>query len=130
MKVCTRIKSFINNLYYINHKKQDMIKKFKNFDAGEFLNKKKTLKESVEPVENEDITMEVPEDDPDDIPEDEVIFGTPVYKDKYLLKISHIVGRKLKSAGLGNFGVAYNVVYLNNIPGVRLYEKDGIRSIV
>lgn len=107
-----------------------MIKIFKNFDAGEFLNKKKTLKESVEPVENEDMTMKVPEDDPDDIPEDEVIFGTPVYKDKYLLKISHIVGRKLKSAGLGNFGVAYNVVYLNNIPGVRLYEKDGIRSIV
>lgn len=107
-----------------------MIKIFKNFDAGEFLNKKKTLKESVEPVENEDMTMEVPEDDLDDIPEDEVIFGTPVYKDKYLLKISHIVGRKLKSAGLGNFGVAYNVVYLNNIPGVRLYEKDGIRSIV
>ena len=96
-----------------------MIKIFKNFDAGEFLNKKKTLKESVEPVENEDRTMEVPEEDPDDIPEDEVIFGTPVYKDKYLLKISHIVGRKLKSAGLGNFGVAYNVVYLNNILGVR-----------
>lgn len=107
-----------------------MIKIFKNFDAGEFLNKKKTLKESVEPVENEDRTMKVPEDDLDDIPEDEVIFGTPVYKDKYLLKISHIVGRKLKSAGLGDFGVAYNVVYLNNIPGVRLYEKDGIRSVV
>lgn len=107
-----------------------MIKIFKNFDAGEFLNKKKTLKESVEPVENEDRTMEVPEEDPDDIPEDEVIFGTPVYKDKYLLKISHIVGRKLKSAGLGNFGVAYNVVYLNNIPGVRFYETEGTRSII
>ena len=107
-----------------------MIKIFKNFDAGEFLNKKKTLKESVEPVENEDRTMEVPDDDPDDIPEDEVIFGTPVYKDKYLLKISHIVGRKLKSAGLGNFGVAYNVVYLNNIPGVRFYETEGTRSII
>ena len=50
-----------------------MIKKFKNFDAGEFLNKKKFLKEAVEPVENEDKTMEIPEDDPDDIPEDEVI---------------------------------------------------------
>ena len=107
-----------------------MIKIFKNFDAGEFLNKKKTLKESVEPVENEDRTMEVPEEDPDDIPEDEVIFGTPVYKDKYLLKISHIVGRKLKSAGLGNFGIAYNVVYLNNIPGVRFYETEGTRSII
>lgn len=107
-----------------------MIKKFKNFDADEFINKKKALKEAVESVENEDKTMEVPEDDPDDIPEDEVIFGTPVYKDQYLLKISHIVGRKLKAAGLGNFGVAYNVVYLNNVPGVRFYETEGTRSII
>lgn len=107
-----------------------MIKKFKNFDAGEFLNKKNALKEAVEPVENEDKTMEIPEDDPDDIPEDEVIFGTPVYKDPYLLKISHIVGKKLKAAGLGNFGVAYNVVYLNDVPGVRFYEQEGTRSIV
>ena len=107
-----------------------MIKKFKNFDADEFLNKKRALKEAVESVKNEDKTMEVPEDDPDDIPEDEVIFGTPVYKDQYLLKISHIVGRKLKAAGLGNFGVAYNVVYLNNVPGVRFYEIEGTRTIV
>ena len=107
-----------------------MIKKFKNFDADEFLNKKRALKEAVESVKNEDKTMEVPEDDPDDIPEDEVIFGTPVYKDQYLLKISHIVGRKLKAAGLGNFGVAYNVVYLNNVPGVRFYEIEGTRSII
>lgn len=107
-----------------------MIKKFKNFNAEEFLNKKKALKEAVEPVENEDKTMEVPETDPDDVPEDEVIFGTPVYKDKYLLKISHIIGKKLKAAGLGNFGVAYNIVYLNNVPGVRFYEKEGTRSIV
>ena len=107
-----------------------MIKKFKNFDADEFLNKKKILKNIVESVENEDKTMEVPEDDPDDIPEDEVIFGTPVYKDQYLLKISHIVGKKLKAAGLGNFGVAYNVVYLNNVPGVRFYETEGTKSII
>ena len=107
-----------------------MIKRFKNFDAGEFLNKKKVLKEAVEPVENKDKTMEIPEDDPDDIPEDEVIFGTPVYKDPYLLKISHIVGKKLKAVGLGNFGVAYNVVYLNDVPGVRFYEQEGTRTIV
>ena len=107
-----------------------MIKKFKNFDADGFLNKKRALKEAVESVKNEDKTMEVPEDDPDDIPEDEVIFGTPVYKDQYLLKISHIVGRKLKAAGLGNFGVAYNIVYLNNVPGVRFYETEGTRSII
>ena len=107
-----------------------MIKKFKNFDADGFINKKKALKEAVESVRNEDKTMEVPDDDPDDIPEDEVIFGTPVYKDQYLLKISHIIGKKLKAAGLGNFGVAYNIVYLNNVPGVRFYEIGGTRSIV
>lgn len=45
-----------------------MIKKFKNFDADEFLNKKRALKEAVESVKNEDKTMEVPDDDPDDIP--------------------------------------------------------------
>ena len=36
----------------------------------------------------------------------------------------------MKAAGLGNFGVAYNVVYLNDVPGVRFYEKEGTRSIV
>ena len=46
-----------------------MIKRFKNFDAGEFLDKKKALKEAVEPDWNEDKTMEIPEDDPDDIPD-------------------------------------------------------------
>ena len=70
-----------------------MIKRFKNFDANEYLEKKNALREAAEvasTVEDTDQTMEIPEDDPDDIPEDEVIFGTPVYKDPYLLKISHI----------------------------------------
>ena len=110
-----------------------MIRKFKNFDADEFLNKKKALKEAAETVNNiedTDQTMEIPEDDPDDIPEDEVIFGTPVYKDPYLLKISHIVGRKLKAAGLGDFGVAYNLVYLNNVPGIRFFFNGDNRSII
>lgn len=109
-----------------------MIKRFKSFDTNEYLEKKNALREAAETVDNiEDVnqTMEIPEDDPDDIPEDEVIFGTPVYKNPYLLKISHIVGRKLKAAGL-NFSVAYNVVYLNNVPGVRLFTDEGNRSIV
>lgn len=109
-----------------------MIKRFKNFDANEYLEKKNALREAAEvasTIEDTDQTMEIPEDDPDDIPEDEVIFGTPVYKDPYLLKISHIVGRKLKAAGL-DFSVAYNVVYLNNVPGVRLFTDGGNRSII
>ena len=110
-----------------------MIQKFKSFDADEFLEKKNALREAAiktDNIEDENQTMEIPEDDPDDIPEDEVIFGTPVYKDPYLLKISHIVGKRLKAAGLGDFGVAYNIVYLNNVPGVRFFINGGNRSII
>ena len=105
-----------------------MIKKFKNFDADEFLNKKKALKEAFG-EDIKDTVMESPEIDPD-VNADEIITGTPVYENPYLLKISNIVGKKLKSSGLGDFGVAYNVVYLDGIPGVRFFEKDGNRSIV
>ena len=105
-----------------------MIQKFKSFDSNEYLEKKNALREAAEvasTVEDTEQTMEIPENDSDDIPEDEVIFGKPVYSDPYLLKISHIVGKKLEAAGLGNFGVAYNIVYLNDVPGVRFYDKDG-----
>ena len=105
-----------------------MIKKFKNFDADEFINKKKALKEALG-EDIKDTVMESPEIDPD-VNVDEIITGTPVYENPYLLKISNIIGKKLKSSGLGDFGVAYNVVYLNNVPGVRFYEAEGTRTIV
>ena len=105
-----------------------MIKKFKNFDADGFINKKKALKEALG-GDIKDIVMESPEIDPD-VNVDEIITGTPVYENPYLLKISNIIGKKLKSSGLGDFGVAYNVVYLNDTPGVRFFEKGGNRSIV
>lgn len=105
-----------------------MIKKFKNFDADGFINKKKALKEALG-GDIKDTVMESPEIDPD-VNVDEIITGTPVYENPYLLKISNIVGKKLKSSGLGDFGVSYNVVYLNDIPGVRFFEKGGNRSIV
>ena len=105
-----------------------MIKKFKNFDADEFINKKKALKEALG-EDIKDTVMESPEIDPD-VNVDEIITGTPVYENPYLLKISNIIGKKLKSSGLGDFGVAYNVVYLDDIPGVRFFEKGGNRSIV
>ena len=105
-----------------------MIKKFKNFDAEGFINKKKALKEALG-EDIKDTVMESPEIDPD-VNVDEIITGTPVYENPYLLKISNIIGKKLKSSGLGDFGVAYNVVYLNDIPGVRFFEKGGDKSIV
>ena len=104
-----------------------MIKKFKNFDADTFIAKKNALKEAADVMADENKTMEVPEIDPS-ISEEDVIIGTPVYKDKYLMKISNIVGKKLKE--LGNFIVGYNIVYLNGMPGVLFTEDGGNRSIV
>lgn len=109
-----------------------MIQRFKSFDADEFLNKKNALKEEINIQSNIDDLgqTENPDEIETDIPEDEVITGTPVYENPYLLKIAHIVGKKLKSAGVGDFGMAYNIVYLDGVPGVRFYEIDGNRHIV
>lgn len=105
-----------------------MIRKFRNFDAEEFVSKKKALKEAAEAaLEPEKQTMKIPETDPN-IPEEEVIIGTPVYEDPYLLKISNIVSKRLKN--IGDFGIGYNIVYLNNVPGVRFFAKDGSKHIV
>ena len=65
-----------------------MIKKFKNFDADGFINKKKALKEALG-GDIKDTVMESPEIDPD-VNVDEIITGTPVYENPYLLKISNI----------------------------------------
>lgn len=105
-----------------------MIKKFKNFDAQEFISKKNALKEAAEAaLESEKQTMKIPEIDPS-ISEEDVIIGTPVYENPYLLKISNIVWKRLKN--IGDFGIGYNIVYLNGVPGVRFFEKDGNKHIV
>ena len=112
-----------------------MIQKFKNFDSAEFIRKKKALKQNVikESVDDEmnDIfgdgrnkTMEMPKDDPE-INDEDVITGTPVYTDKFLLKIANIIGKRLNSLGIGNFSVTYNIVYLNGNPGVLFFDVDG-----
>ena len=104
-----------------------MIQTFKNFDAKSFIDGKKALKESVEEPEND--ILKLPKIDEEDlgIKRDDVIYGTPVYEDQYLMKIANVVSRKLEKAGLGEFGVYYSVIYLNNVPGVWLYslEEDG-----
>lgn len=101
-----------------------MIKKFKNFDANEFISKKKALKESAEGAMESEKTLERPtfNEDDLDIKRDDVIYGTPVYEEPYLVKISNIVIKKLQNSGLGEFGVYYSVIYLDNIPGVWIYS--------
>ena len=103
-----------------------MIQKFKNFDKDEFLAKKNAVKEANEPDTD---VMEMPKIDVTPEEEEEAITGTPVYENPYLLKISNIILKKLDRAELGEFGVGYNVVYLNNEPGVRIFQIDGDKTL-
>ena len=105
-----------------------MIKKFKNFDADEFINKKKALKEAVEPsLEAKKQTMVASKVDPD-VNIDDVITGKAFYEDPYLFKIFNIVWKRLKS--IGEFGVYHDIVYLNNVPGIWFYGIDNEKNIV
>lgn len=107
-----------------------MIRKFKNFDADEFIKNKKALKEAVDTEVEDAVDVLNPEDIESGLPEDDVIMTKAVYEDPYLVKISNIVKRQLKKAGIGNFLISYNIVYLNNVPGVAFYDIDGGRTIV
>ena len=115
-----------------------MIQKFKKFDDVEFIRKKSALnKSSVNEslfADDEDFektifggipdnTMVMPKDD-SSIDDENVITLTPVYTDKYLSKISDIVIKKLNGlSNGGKFVMAYNIVYLNGVPGV-LFTND------
>ena len=116
-----------------------MIQRFKNFNSSEFIRKKNALKESLveESFEDEaaeieknffggipDRTMVMPKEDPD-MKDEDVITGTPVYSDKYLMKIANIIKKRLMKLNIGKFGIGYNVVYLNNIPGVWFFGIEG-----
>lgn len=105
-----------------------MIKKFKNFDADGFINKKKALKEAVESsLESKKQTMVASKVDPD-VNIDDVITGKAFYEDPYLFKIFNIVWKRLKS--IGEFGVYHDIIYLNNVPGIWFYGIDNEKNIV
>lgn len=105
-----------------------MIKKFKNFDADGFINKKKALKEAVESsLESKNQTMVASKVD-QDVNIDDVITGKAFYEDPYLFKIFNIVWKRLKS--IGEFGVYHDIVYLNNVPGIWFYGIDNEKNIV
>ena len=84
-----------------------MIKKFKNFDADEFLNKKRALKEAVESLESKKQTMVTPKVDPN-VNIDDVITGKAIYEDPYLFKIVNNVKKKINS--IGEFGVYHDIL--------------------
>lgn len=97
-----------------------MIRKFKNFDAQEFISKKNALKEA---VDNDENIMELPELKPDDPKEEDVITGTAVYDNPYLYKIARIMWKRLKN--IGEFGICHDIVYLNNVPGIWFFGING-----
>ena len=116
-----------------------MIQKFKNFDSSEFIRKKNALKESLvnesagetaEELEKSifggipDRTMEMPKEDPN-IKDEDVITGTPVYSDKYLVKIAQIINKRFEKMNIGKFVMHYNVIYLDGVPGVCFVGTEG-----
>lgn len=92
-----------------------MIKKFDEFDVNDYLGMKHL---------NEDVNMEDESNDVNDVKEEDIISGQAVYTDPYLTKISNIVLRKLNDANLGRFGINYNIVYVDGVPGVWIYGLD------
>lgn len=92
-----------------------MIKNFKDFDAKAYL-KSRALNEA---IDKEDENIEYRE-----ITESDVITGEPVYSNKFLTKISRIILKKIQSAGIGDFAVYHDIVYLNGMPGVWLSGLD------
>lgn len=103
-----------------------MIRRFKDFDAQEFVTKKKALEEA---LDNEDKTLEIPEDDPDAPKEEDVITGKAIYDNPYLFKIARIIWKRLKN--IGEFGIFHDIIYLNNVPGIWFYGiNDNQKHIV
>ena len=80
-----------------------MIKKFKNFDSDKFIEKKKALKEAVDADYNDDAPVKK-------VTEDDVITTKAVYENPIILKISNIVSKKLKDAGIGEFGIYHDII--------------------
>ena len=91
-----------------------MIKSFKDFD-DELKGQKIYEAEVINDVrEEEDTTYR---EDDIDVPE-------MISDNKFLLKISTIVLKKLKSSDLGNFGVYPTIINIDNVPGVYFYNYD------
>jgi hypothetical protein len=90
-----------------------MIKSFKDFDDAL---KSQKIYEAVEDSNFEDNGDVIGEKDAE---------GPELLSDnKFLLKISRVVLRKLRKSGLGAFGLHPLVVNIDNIPGVHFYNYD------
>ena len=90
-----------------------MIKTFKDFD-GELKGQKIY----------EEIDKDIHDENEDAFVEDFLTVPNLLSDDKFLLKISRIVLKKLRKSGLGTFGVHPVIVNIDNVPGVYFYNYD------
>ena len=91
-----------------------MIKTFKDFDS-ELKGQKIYEAEVIDDIreENEDVFAE-----------EDVAVPEMISDNKFLLKISKIVLKKLDAAGFGEFGVQPTIVTIDDVPGVYFYNYD------
>ena len=91
-----------------------MIKTFKDFDS-ELKSQKIYEAEVIDDVreENEDVFTE-----------EDVVVPEMISDNKFLLKISKIVLKRLDAAGFGEFGVHPTIVTIDDVPGVYFYNYD------
>ena len=89
-----------------------MIKNFKDFD-NELKGQK--IYEEFDDIreENEDIFRE-----------EDVVVPEMISDNKFLLKISKIVLKRLEKSGLGEFGVYPTIINIDDVPGVYFYNYD------
>ena len=91
-----------------------MIKSFKDFDNE--LNSQK--------IYEAEVIDDVREDDENVFSEEDVVVPEMISDNKFLLKISKIVLKKLDAAGFGEFGVCPTIVTIDDVPGVYFYNYD------
>lgn len=91
-----------------------MIKSFKDFD-NELKSQKIYEAEAIDDVH---------EDDENVFSEEDVVVPEMISNNKFLLKISKIVLKKLDAAGLGKIGVKPTIINMDGVPGVHFYNYD------
>lgn len=97
-----------------------MIKTFKDFD-GELKSQKiyEAIDEDIQDTNKKKFT------------EDDIIVPELISSNKFLLKISKIVLKRLDASGLGQFGVQPNIITIDGAPGVYFFNyNDETMNIV
>lgn len=93
-----------------------MIKNFKDFDSE--------LKGQKIYESTNDDANDIHDDNMDVFAENGIVVPEMLSDNKFLLKISRVVLRKLKQSNLGDFGVRPVIVTIDGVPGVYFYDRN------